>query len=321
MTTINWKAHGKALKTMIKKRIHITKLVHECLPTLERQNKFDGGKRMCPGCTESRETRDHTLKCHAVSRQKWRDNFFQAIQEFHAKEDTNPLLRNLLNETMRDWMVSSAGIDFHASPVLFHNAVRAVINHQNSIGWRQMFNGRFSVEWSRLQDDHYARQRLQRGTNDRRSGHRWQIKLICLIWKEWIKLWKMRNEELHGRDTATRAINERRDIEGALRAVYEQRNHFEPRVQELLLREEHEHMQCPLWVTWNWLTVNGPIFRASARRAKAKAIAGVRSIRSYFHRYGKQLWHNSMPDVAPFGLYPVVRVDLLRHERSGSTIN
>ena len=73
MTTINWKAHGKALKTMIKKRIHITKLVQECLPTLERQNKFDGGKRKCPGCAESRETRDHILKCHAVSQQKWRD--------------------------------------------------------------------------------------------------------------------------------------------------------------------------------------------------------------------------------------------------------
>ncbi len=139
------------------------------------------------------------------------------------------------------------------------------------------------MEWtSRLQDDHYARQRSERGTNDRRSGHRWQIKFICLIWQEWIKLWKMRNEELHGRDAATRVNNERRDIKGALRVVYEQRTHFEPRVQELLLREEHKHMQRPLWVTRNWLNVNGPIFRESARRAKATAIAGVRSIRSYF---------------------------------------
>ena len=121
----------KSLENNDKKRIHITKLVHECLPTLERQNKFDGGKRKCPGCAERRETRDHILKCHAVSRQKRWDNFFQAIKEFHAKEDTNPLLRNLLNETMRDWLLSSKEINFYASPVLFHNAVRAVINHQN----------------------------------------------------------------------------------------------------------------------------------------------------------------------------------------------
>ncbi len=183
---------------------------------------------------------------------------------------------------MRDLQLSSEEINFYASPILFQNAVRAVIIHQNSIGWRQMFNGRFSMEWIRLRDDHYAIQRSERGTKDRRSGHRWQIKLICLIWKEWTKLWKMRNEELYGRDAATRVINERRDIEGALRVVYEQRTHFEPRVQELLLREEYEHMQRPLWVTRNWLNVNGPIFRESARRAKATAIAGVRSIRSYF---------------------------------------
>jgi hypothetical protein len=183
---------------MIKKRIHITKLVHECLPTMERLNKFDGGKRLCPGCSVSQETRDHILKCHGVSRQQWRDNFFQAINEFHAKEDTNPLIRHLWNETMHDWTLSSEGSEFRASPFLFHNDVRAVIVHQNSIGWRQLINGRFSIEWSRLQDDHYARRRSQKGKNDRRSGHRWQIKLIRLIWMEWMKLWKLRNDELHG---------------------------------------------------------------------------------------------------------------------------
>lgn len=282
MSTINWKAHGKALKAMIKKRIHITKLVHECLPTMERLNKFDGSKKMCPGCAVCVETRDHILKCKATGRRQWREKFFQAINEFHAKEDTSPLLRNLWNEAVGDWMTSDDEIEFQASPILFHNDVRAVIFHQNTIGWRQIINGRFSVEWSRIQDDYYARKRYQSGKNDRRRGQQWQIKLIRLIWKEWMNLWKMRNEDLHGRDTETRAITERREVEQALREVYERRNHFEPRVQELLLREEHEHMQRPIWVTRNWLTVNGPIFRESARRAKANAIAGVRSIRSYF---------------------------------------
>ena len=174
---------------------------------------------------------------------------------------------------------------FQVSPLLFHKDVRVVIGQQNSIGWRQIINGRFTVEWSRLQDDHYARMRFQQGTDDRRSGHRWQIKLIRMMWKEWMKLWnKLRNEELNGRDAANRKISERREIESELHEVQHARqNHLEPRVQELLLQEEHGHTRRPLWVTRNWLTVNGPaIFRESTRRAKEKALSVVRSIRSYF---------------------------------------
>ncbi|KAI2495435.1 hypothetical protein MHU86_19067 [Fragilaria crotonensis] len=227
------------------------------------------------------ETRDHILKCTAASRQNWRDSFHHIIDEFHAKEETNPLLRNLWNETIRDWMVTNEEVEFQASPIFFSTDVRALITQQNSIGWRQTINGRFSAEWSRIQDDHYARLRSQRGTQDRRSGHRWQTKLICLIWKEWQKLWKIRNEELHGSDAADRAMREKREISAQLREVYGKRLNMN-RVRELLLREEHEHMHKPLWVTRNWLTVNVPIFKESAKRAKEKAIAGVRSIRSYF---------------------------------------
>lgn len=211
MSNINlWKAHGKAKKATIKKQIHITKLVHGCLPTLERLKKFDSGQRTCPGCEVCVETRDHILKCHAVSRRTWRDTFFKALNGFHAKEDTHPLLRNLWNQAMSDWMITSEENVFRVSPILFPNDVRAVICQQNSIGRRQLINGRFSVEWSRLEDDRYARLRVQRGIDDRRSGHRWQIQLIS---KEWMKLWKLRNEELQGRDATTRTRSERREGE------------------------------------------------------------------------------------------------------------
>jgi hypothetical protein len=284
MNTINWSAHGKALKAMIKKQIHLTKVIHECLPTMERLNKFDSGKQMCPGCGVCRETRDHIVKCQSESCQKWRETFFKAIKDFHDKEETSPLLRNLWNESMQDWIaMNDEEHEFQASPILFHNDVRAVIRQQNLIGWRQLIKGRFSNEWSKLQVDHYARMRSRRGTPDKRSGHRWQIKLIRLIWKEWMKLWKLRNEELHGRNAAEKARLERRAVELELREVYERRNHLEPRVRELLLtREEHEHVRQPVWVTRNWLAVNAPIIRESARRAKATAISGVRLIRSYF---------------------------------------
>ena len=51
MDSINWGAHGKAMRAMIRKRVHLAKLVHECLPTLHRLNKFDDGRRTCPRCS------------------------------------------------------------------------------------------------------------------------------------------------------------------------------------------------------------------------------------------------------------------------------
>ena len=93
---------------------------------------------------------------------------------------------------------------------------------------------------------------------------------------------KLRNEELHGRDTISTERAERQEIKRALKEVYELRPQLEPRVQDLLMRNEQDHMQRPLWVTRNWLAVNAPAIQESARRVKSKAIKGVKSIRSYF---------------------------------------
>jgi hypothetical protein len=61
-----------------------------------------------------------------------------------------------------------------------------------AIGWRQLFNGKFSKEWSHIQDNLY-------GTNlaspdQQKTGLRWQTKLILKIWgwqtKLILKIWE-----------------------------------------------------------------------------------------------------------------------------------
>jgi hypothetical protein len=53
--SINWPAHGSALRKQIKRRIHFVKYVHDILPTNSHQNKMDKGKRTCPCCTCTHE--------------------------------------------------------------------------------------------------------------------------------------------------------------------------------------------------------------------------------------------------------------------------
>jgi hypothetical protein len=282
MDSINWGAHGKAMRAMIRKRVHLAKLVHECLPTLHRLNKFDDGRRTCPGCSVQREDRDHIIRCQAESRRTWRETFLAKIDKYLDAAETYPLLRHLWRQAITTWMDADGEDSVIMSPVLYHWELRQLIVQQNAIGWRQVINGRFSQEWARIQDDYYARLRTQRGSNDRRSGLTWQKLLITQVWTAWSTLWKLRNEELHGRDTISTERAERQEIKRALKEVYELRPQLEPRVQDLLMRNEQDHMQRPLWVTRNWLAVNAPAIQESARRVKSKAIKGVKSIRSYF---------------------------------------
>jgi hypothetical protein len=286
MRAINWRAHGGALNGMIAKRVHFTKMVHECLPTFQRLNKFTNGARKCPACSVADETRDHILRCPQAERHRWRTSFMSKIEEFHERENTSPFLRHVWREAMEVWFAEES-LDIQLSPILFPSDVRQVIIQQNKIGWRQVFNGRFAMAWASVQADFTARQ-VQRSTantknQQRKKGKQWQKKFITEIWKQWFILWKQRNELVHGTTQSTRQDAIRRTAAAELRAIYDTKEQLEPEAQGLLFQELQDHIQRHQpQTTRNWLHTNAPILRESLRRAKRRAIAGVRSIRSYF---------------------------------------
>ena len=275
---VNWEAHGKALSSSPMKRVHLTKLLHEVLPTFHHENHIDRSNRQCMACSHADETIDHVIRCDSETRAAWRLDWGQRVEDFHARQNTYPLLRHVFREAMHQWM-DNASPDA-VSPCLFPMEVRRLIIQQNEIGWRQIVRGRFSTEWERLQNDYYNRHRKK--TRYRRTGTMWQKQLILLIWELWFELWKLRNDQIHGTTAETRAQADRRDMERQLTAIYASRNLLEPRVQDLLAPDLESHLQRPVNVTRNWLAVTGPVVRDSMRRVKRVALRGVRSIRSYF---------------------------------------
>jgi hypothetical protein len=161
--TVNWESHGAALSKHINPRRHFSKLVHDILPTLAFLNKQDNGKRLCPCCRHPQETRDHILRCPAPMRNKWRHSFLTSLDTFCLKTPTAPPLRTLLLEAVRAWLYH--GTDEAYTPDISHypTSLRSLIMQQNAIGWRQLFNGRFSVQWSIIQDEYLYRTRADRG--------------------------------------------------------------------------------------------------------------------------------------------------------------
>ena len=279
--SINWDAHRGALQKLNKKRIHITKLVFDILPTTSQANKYDNGKRTCPACDCLHEDRDHVLRCPHAKAEAWRTEFDLEISEFCRKTQTKPELQKLLQTAFAQWFQTSPEVTMLVNTEDYSPCLHSIIIQQNQIGWRQMFNGRFGNEWCRIQNAAYLNRPEPPGVR-KRTGEQWQVKLIVTMWTSWEQRWADRNKALHGHDAVTRDQAQRIEVQRQLDLVYQQRPFMEPSVQELLMENAEAHTAQPLTQTRNWLAQNAGLFKESIRRVKKKALTGVRSIRTYF---------------------------------------
>ena len=192
---------------------------------------------------------------------------------------TRSLLTRVLIGGISGWLTQ--GDQFVLSSDKFPHDVHRLIRHQNEVGRRHVFLGRFCFEWSHLQDEFYSRTLEPRGKNAW-TGTRWQVSIIGEMWDQWRLFWNLRNQELHGATVSQQAIAEVRNIQRDLRDIYDKKALMEPNVQELLYSDMNAHVDKPPWFNRNWLAIHGPLAKASIKRARDKAIHGVKSIRQYF---------------------------------------
>ena len=71
---------------------------------------------------------------------------------------TMPRLTALILQALCEW--SAPGQDENSNQLNSSEkfaALRRLVLQQNAIGWDHLFLGRFSSEWSSLQDEYYAR--------------------------------------------------------------------------------------------------------------------------------------------------------------------
>lgn len=275
---INWKAHGSSLHARIDTRTHFIKLVHGILPTAKQVHRHDPIRNTCSRCKNAVEDWVHILVCQHVTRQEWRVEFLEHLECEGKILNTRPIILKVLLDAVRGWFARPDD-DYHIDPGQYPPEVRRLIHHQNLIGWKQVFLGRFSSAWSNVQDDFYAQKIQSNDSPKRRTGQRWQISIISIIWKQWQLLWSQRNHNLHGKDETQqqRALTQtiRRDI-------YDVASQLEPSVRALLHADISTHLEKPNWFNQNWLAIHAPLIKASLKRAREKAIVGVKSIRQYF---------------------------------------
>ena len=210
VSSINWQAHGSALGKQISHRIHFVKLVHHIFPTHRQQNRMDMGHRTCPCCHSLQEDRDHILQCPSDTRNKWRHTFLDKVLEACATNGTYAPLQQLLLGALRQWLNPSQQSIDHLPFAPYHVELHPLIRAQKCIGWRQLFNGRFCQQWEDIQNN-FLYQHRQHLPTKQSSGKKWQVAMITVIWEQWYVLWKLRNNDVHGKDVAVQAIADKRE--------------------------------------------------------------------------------------------------------------
>jgi hypothetical protein len=101
------------LKTHNKQWIHLTKMIHDVLPTNYHLHRRQPQQHKCPSCDWEKEDRDHIMRCPSTDRERWRADTIVAVQGISL------------------WLTEASELSPDTFPQRFHRLIR----QQNQIGW------------------------------------------------------------------------------------------------------------------------------------------------------------------------------------------
>ena len=292
--------HERTIKKQNKKPIHITKLVHDILPTNSNLHQRNPKLQCCPQCSgNTLEDQDHIMRCQSTSRAQWRADLIIALEKKCTALQTDLVLSRILLQGVSIWMNQQELL----RPDDFPDKYSKLIRQQNAMGWKQLFNRRMSKEWARIQDDHLfvmTRRRHDlagqpssvagrigppdKGHFGQQNGSTWTTEIITTLWEQWALIWTMQNADIHRHDEITRSQQLDRSNRQRLEMIYDRKMQMEPQIRELLVYNTvDEHMQHSQRTVQNWLAVHEEeTITQSIKHAAKRAIQGMRSIRSFF---------------------------------------
>ena len=272
---INWNVHGKAIRSQRHRKTHITKLVHDILPTNRVQHRWNPQhSNKCALCQREEETRDHLMQCDSAA--VWRSKCLRTIGMKCEGLRTHKGLESVL---IRGLLAIFQGHNTLTVGEGYSQELTTLIYSQNAIGWSQLFNGRWSTQWSIIQGSFMGDDVTQHRSP---MGDRWNVALIQDLWALWYELWDSRNAAVHGVDEGSRRASQMEMLKRRMRNVYAQQNRVEPSVAPVFNIPMEERLARGLVYVQNWLAIHESLVHNSVTRATARAIRGMRSLRLYF---------------------------------------
>jgi len=188
ITSIAWKSFQIAVQRM-RRDVLITKVCNDLLPTAEAlyKRKYQTHDN-CVLC-QQKETRNHIIRCTSPSRIKMRTKVLGALRRRLDYLETEFAITETLCTVIAEWFETET-VDITKYPIRFHAALKS----QETIGWRHLFAGRISQEWLILQENSTTTTKIRK-----RHSSVWGASIVEILLSQFIKLWELRNEEVHGK--------------------------------------------------------------------------------------------------------------------------
>jgi hypothetical protein len=255
---IDWTNYRHILPKYYNTRTTLVKHLHSISPTghiAHRNNPHL--PHHCPACAHEFEDNNHVVRCPHASRAAWRSQTIQLLSTYQNGL-SDPNLLDILRDgiTRFHWQLPPPVLDHY--PLRYHS----LLTTQTSIGWDQLYRGRWSLEWSRLQEEH---QRLQ-GKNYQATS--WLLGLSRLLIDQWFLVWDLRNKQRHGNDQSQHSKLRAQIIYSQMQELYALRQHVLPCDQSIFYESMEAHLfQSSLDALESWINTYQNAIHASTEHA------------------------------------------------------
>jgi hypothetical protein len=118
----------------------------------------------------------------------------------------------------------------------------SLLQEQLALGWRQIYNGRWSRQWAVMQDRYLARHFDP--IPETLSGAKWVAIMVDTTWKSVRTLWDLRNGRVHGVESSTRVQIQKEKTHRELWAIYTLRSSMRHCDCNILYTTAYEHLEA-----------------------------------------------------------------------------
>jgi hypothetical protein len=243
---VDWDSHGVVLRNT-PHEVTMIKMIHGLLPVGARTSKYHPKySDKCPTCKTAIETTLHFYHCSTPCRRKWKSKLITTLRVKAEKLNTRPPLIDVMLEGV---LLFLQGAD-HLDPSTVPPPYRELVRQQNRIGWLNFLNGRWSLEWKKLQSNFCQPE----------SGNsQWASQMIRTLWESIFEVWEQRNKDLHGVDAATRNAAERVVFSREIRELYLNRETFPEEFQHIFETHLDTLLGKKNYQLKNWLAIWRPV--------------------------------------------------------------
>jgi hypothetical protein len=144
---------------------------------------------------------------------------------------------------------------------------------QEHIGWRQVFSGKLSQNWLRLQGD------VTLKDGKVRDDYIWGASIVEILLSKIIDLWKLRNDKVHGITEEIQEKQRKHRLVDKVKHLNEQRNNARPSDMGLFHENIDQYVEDSTARTLaNYISSHSKAIKNSVTKWTKQSEQGVRSI-------------------------------------------